>query len=541
MKIKFYGGAKMVTGSNHLIEANGKKLLLDCGMFQGGKEEDLMNKEDFPFNPGDIDYLVLSHAHVDHSGRIPKLVKDGFKGRILSTKATYDLATIMLQDSGHIQESDIEWENRKRKRSGRPLLEPLYTVEDAKRSLNYFEKYYYNQMIEIDETFSLRFLDAGHILGSAIVELWVKEDGKTEKIVFSGDLGVAEKSIIKAPDLVESADYLILESTYGNRVHEPYEKTGKELIEIIENTTMRGGSVIIPAFAVGRTQELIYQLNSYYDSGKVEAYKQIPVYIDSPMAVSVTETYEKNADLFNEETKDRIFNGDNPFSFPNLRYVSTVDESKNLNKSHYPKVIISASGMADAGRVRHHLKHHIWDPKNTVLFVGYQAQGSTGRRILDGANEINLLGERVQVKAEIRELQGISAHADLPMILDWVKNIENKPKKIFLVHGEENALENLKKEIIEKFDIDTEIADLGEVVEIEGEETEIYQEDEYNIDLKSDLEDSIEEIKELFDKYEETVEEDISEEFVNENYSEYSEALYEIKNRLMELLMITHK
>lgn len=541
MKIKFYGGAKMVTGSNHLIEANGKQLLLDCGMYQGGREEEILNEEPFPYDPAEIDYVVLSHAHIDHSGRIPKLVKEGFEGRILTTKATLDLSRIMLQDSGHIQEYDIEWENRKRQRSGRPLLEPLYTVEDANKSLTYFEHYYYNQIVEIDETFRLRFLDAGHILGSSIVELWVTEEGRTEKIVYSGDLGVKEKAIIKEPDIVKSADYLILEATYGDRTHEPYTKTKEDLIEIIDRTTMRGGSVIIPSFAVGRTQELIYQLNAHYDSGEVEEYKKIPVYIDSPMAVEATETYEKNADLFNEETKERILSGDNPFSFSNLRYVSTVEESMSLNKSNYPKVIISASGMADAGRVRHHLKHNIWDPRNTVLFVGYQAHGSTGRKILEGEPEINILGERIQVKAEIEELQGISAHADLPMLLEWVGKIEHKPKNIFLVHGEEESLENLKREIEEKYNITTSIAELGEVVEIKGEEEEFYREKDLSIDLKSDLEESIEEVKSLFDAYEKNSNQEITDEFAHKYYSDYSVALYDIKNRLMELLMITNK
>ncbi|MFB0972375.1 MAG: MBL fold metallo-hydrolase [Tissierellia bacterium] len=541
MKIKFYGSANMVTGSNHMIEVGDKKLLLDCGMFQGGAEEELLNFEDFSFNPSEIDYLVLSHAHIDHSGRIPRLTKQGFKGRILTTKATYDLCNIMLLDSAHIQETDMEWENKKRERAGKPLLEPLYTSEDVIRSLNLFEKYYYDQYIKIDDIFTLRFLDAGHILGSSIVELWINEDGKSTKLVYSGDLGVGKHAIIKEPKIVESADYLILESTYGDRIHENYEEVHHKLIDIIEKTASRGGAVVIPSFAVGRTQELIYQLNSYYDSETMEAYKRIPIYIDSPLAIQATEAYQKNAELFNDETKKRILSGDNPFEFPNLRYVGTVEESKSLNKSPYPKVIISASGMADAGRIRHHLKHHLWDPRNTILFVGYQAIGSTGRKILDGAKTIKILGEEIIVRAEIKELQGLSAHADLNMILNWVGNIREKPKKIFLVHGEPNATENLKKEIQEKYNISTRIARLGEVIEIDSSREKIHIDRRKEVDLSKNLNDSINQVKELFNVYESQRKSELDDEFVTKHYSEYNEALLDIKNRLMELLMLENK
>lgn len=541
MKIKFYGSTNMVTGSNHLIEVGDKKLLLDCGMFQGGPEEELLNFENFPYRPNEIDYLVLSHAHIDHSGRIPKLVKEGFRGRILATKATLDLSRIMLQDSAHIQQSDVEWENKKRTRSGQPLLEPLYTTEDVLRSLNLFEQYYYNQFIKIDETFTLRFLDAGHILGSAIVELWITEGDKNTKLVYSGDLGVGNHAIIKSPKIVESADYLILESTYGNRIHEPYEETHHKFIDIIERTASRGGAVIIPSFAVGRTQELIYQLNTYYENDTMEAYKRIPVYIDSPLAIQATEAYEKNSDLFNDETKNKILSGDNPFAFPNLRYVKTVEESKSLNKSPYPKVIISASGMADAGRIRHHLKHHLWDSRNTILFVGYQAMGSTGRRILDGTKEVRILGENIQVRAEIDELQGLSAHADLNMLLDWVDNIKEKPKKIFLVHGEPDSTENLKKEIENRFNISTVIAKLDEVIEIDGSKEKNYIDKHIEVDLSKSLNDSIYQVKELFNVYDSQRKSDVDDEFASKHYSEYNEALLDIKNRLMELMMLENK
>lgn len=541
MKIKFYGGAKTVTGSNHLIEANGKKLLLDCGMFQGGKAEEEMNFQEFPYNPGEIDYLILSHAHIDHSGRIPKLVKEGFKGRILATKATCDLSRIMLQDSAHIQESDIEWENNKRKRSGRPLLEPLYTLDDALKSFSLFEEFFYDQYIEIDDTFTLRFLDAGHIIGSAIVELWIKENDKNTKLVFSGDLGVDEKALINKPSIVESADILLLESTYGNRVHEPYKNSEDKLIKIIEDTAARGGSVIIPSFAVGRTQELIYQLNNYYDQEGFEEYKRIPVYVDSPMAFQATEAYKKNAELFNEETTKQILAGDNPFSFPNLRFVETIEESKSLNKSNFPKVIISASGMADAGRIRHHLKHHLWDEKNTILFVGYQANGSTGRKILEGAKEISLLGEIIKIKAKIEELQGLSAHADKNMLLNWVKAIKNKPRAIYLVHGEVEAQEEMQAEIQKRFNITAHIAEPGQTVEIGDTVEKTYQDQDYGIDLKANLNQSLHEVMSLIDAYKQQRNGDLDDDFVKRNYSDYNEALLDVKNRLMELIMMENK
>lgn len=541
MKLKFFGGSKMVTGSNHYIEAKGKKLILDCGLIQGGREEDLMNFQDFPYNPSEIDYLILSHAHIDHSGRIPKLVKDGFKGKIIGTKATLELSKIMLQDSAHIQESEAQWENKKRERRAQPLVEPLYTIDDVLKTFSLFEDYYYDQYIKIDDVFTIRFKDAGHIIGSSIVEIWVNEDNKNTKIVFSGDLGVTEKAIINSPDTVESADYLILESTYGNRIHESYEQAENKLIEIIEQTSKRGGSVIIPSFAVGRTQELIYQLNKYYDRDDFEEYKRIPIYIDSPMAIEATEMYEKNSDLFNDETKELILSGDNPFRFPNIRYIESAEESKTLNKTNYPKVIISASGMADAGRIRHHLKHNLWDPKNTILFVGYQANGSTGRKILDGEKEINILGESIKVKAQIEELQGLSAHADKNMLLDWVKKIKNKPKKIFLVHGEIDALEEMKREIKQRFNIEADITEFGEVVEI-GDTTErVYHEKDITKELKSNLDQSVEEVLKLIDVYKNQRKSELQEDFVNKNYSQYNDALLDVKNRLMELIMLENR
>lgn len=387
MDIQFCGAAKVVTGSNYLIETEGYKILVDCGMFQGNKELEKKNFEEFPYNPGDIDYLILTHAHIDHSGRIPKLVKEGFRGgKIISTKPTFDLCKIMLLDSAKIQEADTEWENRKRQRAReKKLLEPLYTMDEAEVSLKFFETYFYDQTIILNEDIKLKFRDAGHMLGSAIVELWLKERDKFIKIVFSGDLGMPNRPIINNPEFIDDADYLVIESTYGNSIHEGLGESTQKLVEIINKTALRGGTVMIPSFAVGRTQELVYELNKYYEyNADIEEYMKIPIYVDSPMAVQATEAFQANSSSFNEEAKNLILKGDNPFIFPNLRYVKDQKESMALNKYEFPKVIISSSGMATAGRIRHHLKHNLWDERNSLVFVGYQAEGTLGRIILNG-------------------------------------------------------------------------------------------------------------------------------------------------------------
>ena len=438
MEIKFLGAAKVVTGSNVLITTDKYKILLDCGMFQGSEQLERLNFEKFQYNPEDIDFLILSHAHIDHSGRIPKLVKEGFKGRIITTNATFDLCKIMLIDSANIQQSDIEWENRKRRRAGKEPVEPLYTVDDADLSLRYFEPYLYDQKITLNDDIVVRFKDAGHILGSAIVELWIRENKDFTKIVFSGDLGMPGRPIINEPEYIEEADYLIVESTYGNRIHDDIKESAKKLVDIINSTVLRGGTVIIPSFAVGRTQEIIYELNKYYEYDKsIEEFMKIPVYVDSPMAVMATEAFKKNSSCFNEETKKLILNGDNPFEFSNLFYVKSQDESMKLNQYSFPKVIISSSGMCTAGRVRHHLKHNLWRKKNSVVFVGYQAEGTLGRIILDGKKKVKILGEEIKVESEIYDLEGFSGHADQKVLMNWVKNFKRKPKKIFVVHGEE--------------------------------------------------------------------------------------------------------
>ena len=541
MKITFCGASKTVTGSNYLIEAEDKKLLLDCGMFQGSAREEQMNFESFIYNPKDIDYLILSHAHIDHSGRIPKLVKEGFNGKIYTTHATYDLCEIMLMDSANIGMQDAEWENRKRVRKGLTPIEPLYNTNDVKESLKLFKPVYYNQEIKIDDTFSFRLQDAGHILGSAIVELFINEEGKTTKLVFSGDLGMPERPILTDPGFIEDADYLIIESTYGDRDHPTYTDSTKSLIKIIDDTSQKGGTVVIPSFAVGRTQDLIYQLNSYYDGEGLEEYKKVPIYIDSPMAVSTTKVFEKNSNLFDEDAKNLILSGDNPFDFENIFYVRDVEESKRLNAVKYPKVIISASGMATAGRVRHHLKHNLWDPKNSVIIVGYQAEGSTGRKLVEGAKKVSLLGEEIKVEASIYSLQGFSAHADRTMLLNWIGRFKKFPKKIFLVHGEEKAITALKSEIENKWQANVHVPDLGDSVELYAADTK------FNDSPVKEYEQRHEELLHLTERVEGLLKEtnldkDIyDKKFVKNNYDDLKDTLLNLEKEIMDYKVIVGK
>lgn len=442
MKIQFCGGVQSVTGSNHLITIGDKKLLLDCGQFQGTRAAEKLNAEDFPYDPAEIDFMILSHAHVDHCGRIPLLVKKGFKGVIYCTDATYDLVDIMLKDSAHIHEKEAEWQNRKNMRAGRPLVEPLYTTKDAEASFKFFEPLVYGEMKQICDEIKIRFKDAGHILGSAITEIWATENGEESKIVFSGDLGMSQRPILKDPEYVRDADFLLMETTYGNRLHPANEQSVHSLIDIILETAERGGTTVIPSFAVGRTQELLYNLNRFYEPTSPDFNKtlsNIKVYVDSPMAVEATEVFRKNAQVFDEETKAYILSGDHPLEFPGLVFCKTSDESMAINFNKEPKVIISASGMCEAGRIKHHLKHNIWDGKNSVVFVGYQAEGTLGRDILDGVKNIKLFGEDIYVNAQIHNLEGMSGHADRDALLDWLSGFEKAPSMLFLVHGEEDS------------------------------------------------------------------------------------------------------
>jgi metallo-beta-lactamase family protein len=452
--------------------------LLDCGQFQGGKAQEAKNFEDFPFDPAEIECVLLSHAHIDHCGRLPLLVKRGFRGKIYCTQATADLLQVMLKDSGYIHEKEAEWRNRKNERAGRPLIEPLYTVEDSEETLKYVQPVLYDQLIDINDKMRIVFNDAGHILGSAITELWVEEDGNVSKIVFSGDLGMMDRPILRDPTIIKKSDYVIMESTYGNRVHPQNPTSVDELMEIIVQTKKRGGTVVIPSFAVGRTQELIYQLARYYEEdNKYKAeLEDLNVYIDSPMATSATEVFKRNAQVFDDETKAYILKGDNPLDFKNLKFTRTTAESQRLNMDRTPKVIISASGMCDAGRIRHHLKHNLWDKKSSVVFVGYQAEGTLGRSLIDGIKEVNLFGEPIQVNAQIYNLEGFSGHADKDGLLAWIGGFEKKPQHIFLVHGEEQSKKDLAREIKERLGYEATVVE--EVSEFELESARILSRDD---------------------------------------------------------------
>ena len=452
MKIKFCGASTGVTGSCHLLTSGEHKILLDCGQFQGGKAQDALNYERFPFEPSEIECVVLSHAHIDHCGRLPLLTKRGFEGKIYCTDATADLLSIMLKDSAYIHEKETEWKNRKAERAGRNQVEPLYTIEDAEKALSLVSPILYDQQIEINSNMKIVFNDAGHILGSAITELWVTEDDKESKIVFSGDLGMEGRPILRDPTYIKKADYVIMETTYGNRIHKELGSGVEKLIEIILNTTRRGGNVIIPSFAVGRTQELIYELNRFYDSNNEfrKELDKIFVYVDSPMATTATEIFRRNAQVFDEETREYILKGDNPLEFKNLKFTRSSKESQDLNFNKEPKVIISASGMCEAGRIRHHLKHNLWNPKNSIVFVGYQGQGTLGRSLIEGIKMVTLFGEEIQVNAEIHNLEGFSGHADQNGLFAWLAHFQQKPKEIFLVHGEEDSKKDFAKLVNEK-------------------------------------------------------------------------------------------
>ena len=427
MKITFLGATKTVTGSNFLVEAAGKKFLVDCGMYQGKAQDEWENSAPFAYNPAEIDFMLLTHAHIDHSGRIPKLYKDGFKNKIYATKATCDLCAIMLPDSGHIQEMEVEWKNRKRLRKGLPPQPPLYTAQEAMDCLGIFEPVKYDQIIDIDENIHVRFNDAGHMLGSAIIEVWADEDGKRTKTVFTGDLGNNDIPLLSSPTMIDDADYLVMESTYGGRLHNRNDDKAEMFLKIVSETLDNGGTVVIPSFAVGRTQEILYELNNLKDVDKGEEFKReyqtlmrAPVYVDSPLAISATEVFKENMDLFDEETQEVIKQGNNPLEFPGLQFTQTAEESKALNEKNESSIIISASGMCEVGRIKHHLKHNLWNPKSTILFVGYQAPGTLGRKIVDGAKTVKIFGEDIAVNARIEYIEAYSGHADQEWLLNFI-------------------------------------------------------------------------------------------------------------------------
>lgn len=437
MKLHFYGADRCVTGSCHCLEINGKKILVDCGLQQGRDE---LDNRYLAFAPGNIDILLVTHAHIDHTGRIPLLVKNGFHGRILTTRLTADLMKIMLLDSAHIQESDAEYENRKGERAGREHVDPLYTEQDALDVFKYVTTCEYKEKVDLCEGVSAVFTDAGHLLGSASITLELEENGVHKTIVFSGDIGNVDQPIIRDPQLLKKADYVVMESTYGDRNHTEVWSYTDELAQIIDETLGKGGNVVIPSFAVGRTQELLYFIREIKDQKLVKSTPNFPVYIDSPLAKAATTVFCGDLHGYlDEQALELVKDGTHMFTFPNLNLVESSEESKMLNMDSTPKVIISASGMCDAGRIRHHLKHNLWRANSAVVFVGFQSPGTLGRRLLDGVEKVKLFGEEIAVKAKIVNFQGLSSHADHDHLVEWIKAFDPKPTHVFVVHGDEDV------------------------------------------------------------------------------------------------------
>ena len=473
MKITFLGATKTVTGSNFLVEGAGKKFLVDCGMWQGKAEDELKNTQEFQYNPKEIDFVLLTHAHIDHSGRIPKLYNEGFRNPVYAHKATCDLCALMLPDSGHIQEMESQWKNKKRLRKGEPAIPPIYTAEDAARCLEIFKPVKYDEIIEITPEIHVRYNDAGHMLGSSIIELWVKEGEKETKTVFTGDIGNNDIPLLSSPTMIEDTDYLVMESTYGSRLHMQNDKKAEIFLDVVSETLDNGGTVVIPSFAVGRTQEILYELNKLKEKKNDEEFRikykklmKAPVYVDSPLAISATEVFKENTDLFDDETKAEILRGDNPLEFPGLKFTMTAEESKALNEDETPSIIISASGMCEVGRIKHHLKHNLWNPKSTILFVGYQAPGTLGYSLVNGAKTVKIFGDEIAVNARIEYIEGYSGHADQEWLMNFIYSFIKKPKHIFLVHGEEESQQVLKEKIETEAKLPVTIPEYGETYEL---------------------------------------------------------------------------
>ncbi|MDO4615629.1 MAG: MBL fold metallo-hydrolase [Lachnospiraceae bacterium] len=463
MKLTFIGADHEVTGSCHLLQAAGKNILVDYGMEQGS---DTYLNEPLPIMPGEIDYVLLTHAHIDHSGLLPLLVKRGFRGEILATKATCDLVDIMLLDSAHIQEFEAEWRNRKGMRKGEPMVEPIYTTEDAMRTTALLHEYDYDQIYALCDGIKVRFTDIGHLLGSSAIEVWIEEEGIEKKIVFSGDVGNLNQPIIRDPQAVAEADYLLIESTYGDRSHGPRVNYVEELAKVLQRTFDRGGNVVIPSFAVGRTQEMLYFLRQIKEQHLISGHGDFTVYVDSPLAVHATTIFNEHMDCFDADAADLVQKGINPISFKGLRLSITSEESKEINFDDTPKVILSASGMCEAGRIKHHLKHNLWRPECTVLFVGYQAVGTLGRSLVEGKKEVKLFGESIQVAAEICQLPGVSGHADREGLLRWASLFEKKPEKVFVVHGEDSVTQIFADTLHEELGLDADAPYSGTIYDL---------------------------------------------------------------------------
>ncbi|MCF8241020.1 MAG: MBL fold metallo-hydrolase [Melioribacteraceae bacterium] len=465
MKIKFVGAAKSVTGSMHLIETNGKKFLLDCGLYQGKRKEAFeLNRNFDEFDPAEIDFVILSHAHIDHSGNLPTLVRNGFKGNIYCTFATRDLAQVMLRDSAHIQEKDVEFVNKKRKKHGKNLFEPLYTDEDAHKALKLFVGVNYNHEFPVAEGIVLTFFDAGHILGSASVFLQINENGRIIHFGFTGDLGRPNLPILKDPVKIPDVEYLISESTYGGRFHDNPIDTEKRLVEIIKKAIERRAKIIVPAFSVGRTQEIVFALNSIFDEGKVE---RIPIYVDSPLSVNATEVFRLHPECFDNDTAQFLIKHQDPFGFYKLTYISDVEDSKRLNEVKGPLMIISSSGMCEAGRILHHLRNNIEDPNNIILIVGYSAEHTLGRRIVERDEFVKIFGEEFKLNAEVIVMNSFSAHADSNELVDYLNKFDkSRMQNLFLVHGDFDQQEKLKNRLTEIGFNKITIPERGDEVEI---------------------------------------------------------------------------
>lgn len=458
MKITFLGAARTVTGSCYVVECERARFAIDCGMHQGNRAIEMRNwDENGVYRPEGLDFILMTHAHIDHSGLLPRLVAKGFAGPVYTTPPTRDLLGIMLEDSARIQETEAKWRSTKKLRAGDPPVEPLYTVEQAQNALLRLQVREYNQSFEPVPGVRVIFNDAGHILGSAFIELWIKDNGQESKLVFSGDLGRPNQLLVRDPQTVETADFLFLESTYGGRNHKNESQSRDELAEAVRYSYDRGEKVIIPAFAVERTQELLYSFYLLRKEGRLP--EDMPIYVDSPLAIKATEIFRRHWDYYDHQTKELVKKGENPLELPNLRYTLSADESRAINTNQGPAVVIAGSGMANAGRIKHHLRHNIWKPGAAVVFVGFQAEGTPGRRIVDGAATVRLLSEELSVKARIFTIGGFSGHAGQQQILDWLSHFRNPDARIYLIHGEHSGQKTLAGLIRERFGFQVHIPD----------------------------------------------------------------------------------